>query len=500
MHDPQAHHRPAVPATAVGRRRSRWPAGQIAAQRLHRRRRSAAFFCDYLQDYLTGKLEIPTQDQLDNGGLTIKTTLEPDLQRSSDQGVLQQRAHGRPVRRRPRRRPAGHRARAGDGHQPPVRLQGRRLQSVNYSTWRRATAPGRPTRCSPRPPRSSQGFGAHYTITRRSPTPRRSTRARTERSDEGRPAGRLQRRPGLQGHLRHDLGAGGLDEHLLRRPGGRDRQHRRRSCRPRRPWACTIDRRPRRSPSSPPTRSSRTTAARSPWARRRPARWTWPRLRHGRGERHAAATPTPVTAVLDQNGQPLKDAKGKVYDTGDHCTPNAIAPGRRQHAGQHDGRRRLPGRDRPQGDHPGPRPSAGRPGPRRRTETAAFGGITPELRGGRHVLRPDPTEAKVDGRRRRRRRAGADLPRRDGADPGQPARPPVPAGRPGGRGGHRAPARAPTRSSDNGSSTNGNDAAGGDGGAAAVAPTPAPNPAPVPAPAPAPAPAPVGGNGGGNGS
>jgi membrane peptidoglycan carboxypeptidase len=37
--------------------------------------------------------------------------------------------------------------------------------------------------------------------------------------------------------------------------------------------------------------------------------------------------PTPVTAVLDQNGQPAKNPNGQVYDTGDHCTPNAIPAG-----------------------------------------------------------------------------------------------------------------------------------------------------------------------------
>src|SRR3954454_21220711 len=36
---------------------------------------------------------------------------------------------------------------------------------------------------------------------------------------------------------------------------------------------------------------------------------------------------TPVTAVLDQHGQPLEDSSGKVLDTGDHCTPDAVAPG-----------------------------------------------------------------------------------------------------------------------------------------------------------------------------
>jgi membrane peptidoglycan carboxypeptidase len=37
--------------------------------------------------------------------------------------------------------------------------------------------------------------------------------------------------------------------------------------------------------------------------------------------------PTPVAAVLDQNGQPAKSADGKVYDTADHCAPNAIPAG-----------------------------------------------------------------------------------------------------------------------------------------------------------------------------
>src|SRR5690348_4727707 len=45
------------------------------------------FFCDYLRSYLTGKLGLSNAD-LDNGGLTIQTTLRPDLQKSGDQGVL----------------------------------------------------------------------------------------------------------------------------------------------------------------------------------------------------------------------------------------------------------------------------------------------------------------------------------------------------------------------------------------------------------------------------
>jgi membrane peptidoglycan carboxypeptidase len=34
--------------------------------------------------------------------------------------------------------------------------------------------------------------------------------------------------------------------------------------------------------------------------------------------------PTPVTQILDRNGQPLTDAEGAVIDTGDHCTPDAV--------------------------------------------------------------------------------------------------------------------------------------------------------------------------------
>lgn len=54
------------------------------------------FFCDYLQRYLTQTLGI-TQDQLENDGLTIQTTLRPDLQDSGDQAVLNHLAMGDPL-------------------------------------------------------------------------------------------------------------------------------------------------------------------------------------------------------------------------------------------------------------------------------------------------------------------------------------------------------------------------------------------------------------------
>jgi membrane peptidoglycan carboxypeptidase len=45
-----------------------------------------AFFCAYLQAYLVNTLGM-TQEQIENGGYTIQTTLRPDVQRSGDQAV-----------------------------------------------------------------------------------------------------------------------------------------------------------------------------------------------------------------------------------------------------------------------------------------------------------------------------------------------------------------------------------------------------------------------------
>ena len=51
------------------------------------------FFCAFVTDHLTGTLGL-SQELLDDGGLTIQTTLRPDLQRSGDQAVLDALAMG----------------------------------------------------------------------------------------------------------------------------------------------------------------------------------------------------------------------------------------------------------------------------------------------------------------------------------------------------------------------------------------------------------------------
>jgi membrane peptidoglycan carboxypeptidase len=54
------------------------------------------FFCDYLQHHLTATLGIP-QQTLDEGGLTIRTTLRPDVQRSGDAAVVATQPMGAPL-------------------------------------------------------------------------------------------------------------------------------------------------------------------------------------------------------------------------------------------------------------------------------------------------------------------------------------------------------------------------------------------------------------------
>ena len=174
------------------------------------------------------------------------------------------------------------------------------------------------------------------------------------------------------------IGPGGLVEHLLRgledalgsveRPGAA----------PPRPWACT---------STPGTSTARPTTVRSTAQLGSftlgPDATSPLDLASAYSTVAASGThcdPTPVTAILDQNGQPLKNAKGQAIDTGDHCTPNAIAPGRRQHAGQHDGRRRRP-RPAPAARRiiPGHR-SAARPAPPRTTRRRPSAASRPTTR------------------------------------------------------------------------------------------------------------------------
>jgi membrane peptidoglycan carboxypeptidase len=56
----------------------------------------AGFFCDFLQRHLTQTLGIP-QERLEDGGLTITTTLRPDIQAAGDRAVLDDLAPDDPL-------------------------------------------------------------------------------------------------------------------------------------------------------------------------------------------------------------------------------------------------------------------------------------------------------------------------------------------------------------------------------------------------------------------
>ncbi|TFV92241.1 penicillin-binding protein [Blastococcus sp. CT_GayMR20] len=56
----------------------------------------AGFFCDFAQRHLTQALGI-SQERLDNGGLTIRTTLRPDMQAAGDLAVLADLSPGDPL-------------------------------------------------------------------------------------------------------------------------------------------------------------------------------------------------------------------------------------------------------------------------------------------------------------------------------------------------------------------------------------------------------------------
>jgi membrane peptidoglycan carboxypeptidase len=57
---------------------------------------TGGFFCDYLQSYLTTKLGL-SPSQLRDSGLTIRTTLRPDMQAAGDAGVLATLPLGNPL-------------------------------------------------------------------------------------------------------------------------------------------------------------------------------------------------------------------------------------------------------------------------------------------------------------------------------------------------------------------------------------------------------------------
>jgi membrane peptidoglycan carboxypeptidase len=329
----------------------------------------APFFCDYLQGYLVNTLHI-SQSQLNNGGLTIKTTLQPDLQRSADQGVLNNIPAGKVF--------AGvlDAVQPGTGHVLAMSVNRRYgctdagCTSVNYnvvpqvgtgSTYKVFTAAAA----------LSAGFGAHYTIT--APQPYTSKIFKQNGGTRGAPYSVPNDDPNYKAtydmtsalvastntyYVALEDAMGGVDGPVNTAVAmgmhfdNPTTQH---------PAKWYIDNRIGSFTLGPDATSPLDLAS-------------------AYATVAASGThcdPTPVTAVLDQNGQPLKDDSGKVIDTGDHCTPNAIAPGVANTLANMmvgvvspagTGRKAIiPGHD-----------IGGKTGTTNENMTAAFGGITPD--------------------------------------------------------------------------------------------------------------------------
>jgi membrane peptidoglycan carboxypeptidase len=276
------------------------------------------FFCDYLSSYLTGTLGI-SKDTLENGGLTIQTTLRPDLQQSGDQGVLNYAPMGDPF--------AGilTAVQPGTGHVLAMSenrrygCSGPECESVNLNVVPSAGT-GSTFKVFTAAAALSAGFGSNYTIY--APQPYTSKVFKKNGGTRGAPytvpndnagyASTYNMTTGLTASANTYFVA--LEDALGSVEG--------------------------------PVNTAVAMGMHFDAPNQHPAKWyidnqigsftlgsdaTSPLdLVSAYSTLAASGTqcnPTPVTAVLDQNGQPLKDAAGKVIDTGDHCTPNAIPPG-----------------------------------------------------------------------------------------------------------------------------------------------------------------------------
>jgi membrane peptidoglycan carboxypeptidase len=326
------------------------------------------FFCDYAYTYLTGTLGLSNAD-IKNGGLTIQTTLQPDLQRSADQSVLSHVAMGAPL--------VGvlDAVEPGTGHVLAMSSNRRfgcsdpECESVNLnvapsqgsgSTYKVFTAAAA----------LSAGFGANYTLNVPQPYTSRVYKGyRNNRlgplvvsNDNAGYASTYNMTTGLIASantyfigLEDALGSidGPVDTAVAMGMHFDDpvNQHSADWWKEHQNGTFTLG---PEATSPLDLASAYSTVAAS-------------------GTR---CDPIPVTGVLDRNGQPLKGADGQVINTGDRCTPDAIRPGVADTLANMmvgvvtsgTGRRAaIPGHT-----------IAGKTGTTQDNKTAAFGGITPK--------------------------------------------------------------------------------------------------------------------------
>jgi membrane peptidoglycan carboxypeptidase len=285
------------------------------------------FFCDYLVGYLTGTLGI-SKDQLDNGGLTIQTTMRPDLQQSSDQGVLNYAPMGDPFAGmltavQPK---TGHVLAMSENRR--YGCSAPECESVNLNVVASAGA-GSTYKVFTAAAALAAGFGANYSIYAPQPYSSRvykngggkSGPPYTISNDNAGYASTYTMTTGITASsntyfvaLEDALGSVKGPVDAARAMGVHFNQPAQladcgNNCDD---WGQYVADNELGSFTLGPTATSPLDLA------------------NAYATVAASGTqcnPTPVTAVLDRTGQPLKDSSGKVVDTGDHCTPNAIAPG-----------------------------------------------------------------------------------------------------------------------------------------------------------------------------
>jgi membrane peptidoglycan carboxypeptidase len=397
------------------------------------------FFCDFAYSYLTGTLGL-SRDDLRNGGWTIQTTLQPDLQRSADQAVLNHVEMGAPL--------VGvlDAVQPGTGHVLAMASNRRfgcdaqECESVNLNVEASQGA-GSTYKVFTAAAALSEGFGSGYTLN--VPQPYTSKVFKKNGGTRGAPYVISNDNPGYASTYNMTTGLiasantyfVGLEDALgsVRGPvetavamgmhfDNPVTQH---------PPAYYIDNELGSFTLGPDATSPLDLASAYSTVAASGTR----------------CDPTPITAILDRSGKPVKGADGKVVDTGDHCTPNAIAPGVANTLANMmigvvtsgTGRRAaIPGHD-----------IAGKTGTTQQNKSAAFGGITPDYAVG--VLYFDPLgKINVGGE-------GGGIPATIFHDamapimanqPNSPFPPPDPAVAAGTRGGGDAPRPAPAPTSD----------------------------------------------------